>query len=116
MHKPQKHGGILRGTGRWSLVGTVLIAVLLNGLVDMVQADVLGNWSTNQLTTNSVGLKHIVYGNGLYVATGEMSDGGDIYSSEDGFHWTQRFSDLGSWGLSLNYSSGHFCGVSGWGF
>ena len=104
-----------KGGGRLSITGAAFIAVLLNGLLVIAQADVLGNWTTNQITTNSVGLRHIVYGNGLYVATGEFLDGGDIYSSEDGFNWTLRFSDLNSWGLSLNYSGGHFCGVGGWG-
>jgi hypothetical protein len=64
--------------------------------VFIAQADVLGNWTTNQITTNSVGLKHIVYSDGLYVATGELGDGGEIYSSEEGFHWTLRFDDGGA--------------------
>jgi hypothetical protein len=103
------------GGRRLPIIGAALIAVWLIDLVVITRADVLDNWTTNQITTNSVGLKHIVYGNSLYVATGELGDGGDIYSSEDGFNWTLRFSDGNSWGLTLNYSDGHFCGVGGWG-
>ena len=80
-----------------------------------LQADVLDHWTTKQITTNSFGLHHVVYGNGRYVAVGEFLDAGGIYTSEDGLNWTLRFSDMNSWGLTLNFSSNHFAGVGGWG-
>lgn len=80
-----------------------------------LRADVLDHWTTNQITTNSFGLRHVVYGNGRYVAVGEFLDDGGIYTSEDGLNWTLRFSDMSSWGLTLSFSSNHFAGVGGWG-
>jgi len=92
-----------------------LLGFFLLGIVLASRADVLENWTTNQITTNSSGLRYLVYGAGRYVAVGEESDGGNIYSSEDGLTWTQRFSDVDSWGLTMSYSQGHFAGVGGWG-
>jgi len=79
-----------------------------------LRADILDHWTTNQITTNAFGLKHVVYGNGRYVAAAEeLGAKGAIYSSEDGLTWTLRFSDNTSWGLSLNYSAGQFAGIGG---
>lgn len=89
--------------------------VFLTIVTAKAQADVLDNWTTNQISTNSFELHHVVYGNGLYVAVAEFGDGGEIYSSADGLNWTLRFSDNNSWGLTLNYSSGCFAGVGGFG-
>jgi hypothetical protein len=93
----------------------LLIVGFLVNFSRSVRADVLDNWATNQITTNSFELHHVVYGNGHYVAVAEYGDGGEIYSSEDGLNWTLRFSDNNSWGLTLNYSGGCFAGVGGFG-
>jgi hypothetical protein len=77
-------------------------------------ADPLFNWTTNQVPTNSFALKHIVYGNGCYVAVGDQGDAGVVYSSANGTDWTLRYTDLNSWGLSLAYSDGQFVGAGGW--
>ena len=84
------------------------------------RADIMDTWTTNRVTTNTfssgfgdTNFLHVVYGNGIYVATADHGDGGSIFTSPDGFNWTMRFSDLNSWGLTLDYSSGHFSGVSG---
>lgn len=79
------------------------------------RADVLDNWTTTQVNTNSYGLQNVVYGNGCYVAVGEYSDFGAIYSSADGFNWTLRYSDPGAWGLKMAFCGGRFAGVSSWG-
>lgn len=78
------------------------------------RADILNHWTTNQISTNSFGLKHVVYGNGCYVAVGEYGDSGGVYSSANGFNWTLRYSDPNAWGMTLAYSVGHFVGVGGW--
>ena len=94
---------------------TLLAAGILFGcFFQVARADVLDNWTTNQVNTNSAALKHIVYANGHYVAVGQRGDEGDIYSSEDGIHWTLRYTDQNSWGLTIAYSSGRFVGVGGW--
>jgi hypothetical protein len=100
---------IMKLTGLWILLGTVC----LQGLDIAARADVLDNWTTNQVTTNSAALKHIAYGNGRYVAVGERGDEGDIYSSEDGVHWVLRYTDQNSWGLTLTYANGSFFGIGG---
>jgi hypothetical protein len=96
------------------LLGMALCFLSVN--FQMVRADVLDKWTTNQITSNSylygAGLHHVVFGNGVYVAVGESGDGGEIYSSTDGFNWTLRFSDNNSWGLSLNYANGAFSGAA----
>src|SRR5882757_8024331 len=93
----------------WQLL--LLGSIFLQG---NARADVLDNWTTNQVTTNSVALNHIVYGNGRYVAVGERGDAGGIFSSEDGLTWILRYSDINAWGLTLRYSGGRFVGVGGW--
>lgn len=93
----------------------LLAGIFQIGFLASTRADVLDNWTTNQISTNSFGLHHVVYGNGRYVAVGEAGDGGGIYTSEDGLNWTLRFSDNNSWGLTLNYSGGCFAGVGGFG-
>ena len=92
----------------------LLVGLFLFNCLPSVRADVLDNWTTNQVNTNSAALKHIVYANGHYVAVGQRGDEGDIYSSEDGVHWTLRYTDQNSWGLTIAYSSGRFVGVGGW--
>ncbi len=93
----------------------MFVAAMCLPVITAARADVLDNWTTNQITTNSFELHHVVYGNGCYVAVAEYADGGEIYSSEDGLNWTLRFADNNSWGLTLNYSGGHFSGVGGFG-
>ena len=92
-----------------------LLGFFLLGIVLVSRADVLENWTTNQITTNSSGLRYLVYGAGRYIAVGEESDSGNIYSSEDGLTWTQCFTEPSSWGLTMSYSQGHFAGVGGFG-
>lgn len=93
---------------------SLLAAILFLNLLQNARADVLDGWTTNQINTNSAKLKHIVYGNGCFVAVGERGDEGDIYSSNDGVHWILRYTDQNSWGLTLAYSGGRFIGVGGW--
>ena len=95
------------------ILAYVSFATFLLVPAPFLRADVLDHWTTNQITTNSFGLRHVVYGNGRYVAVGEFLDDGGIYTSEDGLNWTLRFSDMSSWGLTLSFSSNHFAGVGG---
>ena len=74
-------------------------------------ADVLDNWTTNQISTNTFAFHHVVYGNGIYVAVGQYSDYGGFYTSADGLHWKLQYSEPNSWNVTLNYSGGHFAGV-----
>jgi hypothetical protein len=74
-------------------------------------ADVLDNWTTNQISTNASAFHHIVYGNGIYVAVGQYSDYGAFYTSIDGLHWKLQYTEPNSWNVTLNYSAGHFAGV-----
>ena len=97
----------MKQTWRPLLLGSIFI-------LGIARADVLDNWTTNQITTNSFKLNHIVYGNGRYVAAGEQGDAGGIFSSEDGSTWILRYSDNNAWGLTLTYSGGRFVGVGGW--
>ena len=83
--------------------------------VCFVRGDVLEYWTTNQITTNHFGLSHVAYGNGRYVAVGDYSDSGGVYSSDDGLSWTFRAMDPNAWGLNLSYANGRFTGVSPWG-
>ena len=84
-------------------------------ITQMVSADVLNNWTTNQLSTNRFGLFSVVYGNERYVAAGSYSDYGVIVSSQDGLHWNLE-ADGGPpnptgapvWGLKVNFSNGRF--------
>jgi len=94
----------------------LLAGIFLGGIDITTRADVLDNWTTNQITTNSFGLRGIVYGNGRCVAVGESGDYGQIYTSTDGLSWTACFLDYNGWGMNLNYSDGHFSGVGGWGY
>jgi len=89
----------------------LLVGIFQISFLTGVRADVLDNWTTNQITTNSFGLHHVVYGNGLYVAVGEVSDNGGFYTSGDGLSWKFQYSEPNSWGVTLNYSEGHFAGV-----
>lgn len=93
----------------------ILAIIWVTSPLFCVRGDILDHWTTYPIATNSFALQHVVYGNGVYVATAEYGDGGAIYSSADGFHWIQRFSDYNSWGLTLNFSEGHFAGVGGFG-
>jgi hypothetical protein len=96
-----------------SLLILLWAGLFLEGFSPESRGDVLDNWTTNQITTNSFELRHVVYGNGIYVAVGEGGDGGEIYTSADGLNWALQFSDNNSWGLTLNYSQGHFAGAGG---
>ncbi|HTR43864.1 MAG TPA: hypothetical protein VMH87_19815 [Pseudomonadales bacterium] len=77
-----------------------------------VRADILDNWTTNQIATNDFAFNHVVYGNGIYVAVADYADSGAFYTSTDGFQWVRQYSEPVSWGATLNYSGGHFasCG------
>ena len=93
---------------------TLLAAGILFGcFFQVARADVLDNWTTNQITTNSFGLHHVVFGNGCFVAVGESGDAGRIYTSTDGLKWTTQFSDFNSWGMTLHYANGYFAGIGG---
>jgi hypothetical protein len=98
----------------WLKSFKLILATLFTAVALSARADPLDHWTTNQVTTNFY-LTHVVYGNGIYVASAEFGDGGAFYSSVDGFHWTQRFSDLNSWGMKVNYSEGQFSAVGGFG-
>lgn len=75
-------------------------------------ADVLDNWTTNQISTNTFAFHHVVYGNGIYVVAGQYSDYGAFYTSADGLHWKLQYTEPNSWNVTLNYSAGHFAGVA----
>ena len=94
----------------------IIHLLLLAGLLPLhiflcARADVLDNWTTNQITTNSFGMHHVVYGNGIFVAVGEKGDSGGFYTSVDGQNWKLQYSEPNSWGVTLNYSGGRFAGV-----
>ncbi len=91
----------------------LLVGIFQIGFLTGARADVLDNWTTNQISTNTFGLHHVVYGNGCYVAVGEYGEGCGIYTSSDGLNWTLRYSDLNGWGLTLAYPNGRFVGVGG---
>lgn len=76
------------------------------------RADVLDNWTTNQISTNTAAFHHVVYGNGIYVVVGQYSDYGAFYTSADGLHWKLQYTEPNSWGVTLNYSAGHFASVA----
>ncbi|EEF60891.1 hypothetical protein [Pedosphaera parvula] len=101
---------------KYLLLRLLPTVVVFFGLASNARPDVFDNWTTNQIATNmfTFSLRHVVYGNGRYVAVADQSDGCRIYTSEDGLNWTFRFTDPSSWGLSLTFSSGHFCGISAW--
>jgi hypothetical protein len=92
----------------------LLVGIFQIGFLTGTRADVLDNWTTNQISTNTFGLHHVVYGNGGYVAVGEYDEGCGIYTSSDGLNWTLCYSDNNGWGLTLTYSGGRFVGVGGW--
>jgi len=90
--------------------------LLLAGMLQVsfltdARADVLDNWTTNQISTNTFAFHHVVYGNGIYVAVGQYSDYGGFYTSADGLHWKLQYSEPNSWNVTMNYSAGHFAGV-----
>ena len=89
------------------LLSWVLLAITSS----TVRADVLDNWTTNQISTNTFAFHHIVYGNGIYVVVGQYSDYGAFYTSVDGLHWKLQYTEPDSWNVTLNYSAGHFAGV-----
>lgn len=93
------------------LIRCLLPLVLLAIAVSNVRADFLDNWTTNQVTTNSFGFHHIVYGNGIYVTVGEFGDSGGFYTSGDGVNWKLQYSEPNSWGVTLNYAGGRLMGV-----
>ena len=75
------------------------------------RADVLDNWTTNQVTTNQYGFHHIVYGSGIFVMVTHGSDYGQFYTSVDGLNWKRQYSEPNSWNVTLNYSGGRFAGA-----
>jgi hypothetical protein len=89
----------------------LLIWVLLVSACSSARPDVLDNWTTNQISTNTADFHHIVYGNGIYVVVGQYSDYGAFYTSVDGLHWKLQYTEPNSWNVTLNYSAGHFAGV-----
>lgn len=88
------------------LVASLLAAAFLCS-AGKTRADILENWTTNQVSTNRFSLEFVVYGKGLFVAYGEYSDYGAIVSSEDGKTWTLRNDGgpVGS-GSGLSFSCG----------
>jgi hypothetical protein len=105
----QKAYGISRIKSFWLILGTLITAV-----ASTVRADVLEHWTTHQVATNFY-LTHVVYGNGVFVASAEFGDSGAFFTSSDGSNWIQSFSDLNSWGMKVNYSEGQFSAVGGFG-
>lgn len=90
----------------------LLGALVFQNTAVSVHADALDNWTTNQISTNTAAFHHVVYGNGIYVAVGQYSDYGTFYTSVDGLHWKLQYSEPNSWGVTLNYSAGHFASVA----
>ncbi len=92
------------------------IIILLAGVFHIcfpasARADVLDNWTTNQISTNIFGMHHIVYGNGLFVAVGESGDSSGYYYSTDNSHWKLAYTESSSWGANLIYVGGHYASV-----
>jgi hypothetical protein len=71
-----------------------------------VHAGILDHWTSVQLSANHFGLDCVAFANGRYVAFGEYSDYGIIFSSEDGQTWTLRSDGGGTGGSGLSYSVG----------
>jgi hypothetical protein len=91
----------------------LVAGIFFLGMIFTTQADILDNWTTSQIITNSYALDSIAAGNGCYVVTAEFFDAGEIFSSPDGINWTLSYSDDSSWGLNLHYVNGRFVGVGG---
>jgi len=89
----------------------LLVGIFQISFLAGARADVLDNWTTNQITTNSFGMNHIVFGNGIYVAYGAFLDFGGFYTSVDGLNWKLQYTEPNSWLNTLNYSEGHFASV-----
>lgn len=98
-------------------ISTLLATLLIIGCLKS-RADILDSWTTNLLSTTAA-MDCVVYGNGRYVAYGEVSDYGYLYSSEDGFNWTPRTSEAIptqlSFPKSLAYCGGKFFALGGFG-
>ncbi len=103
------------------ILGCGSIAFFLLVSSSSLQADVLDNWTTNQVSTNYFGLDCVVYGSNRYVAYGEYSDYGVILTSEDGKDWILRSNGGGlsgsglSFSISLVYTGGRFFALGGFG-
>src|ERR1051325_8230893 len=82
------------------------------------RADILESWTTNHISTVAA-IDCVVFGKGRYVAYGETSDYGYLYSSDDGFNWTPRTSESVpaqlSYARSLVYCGGKFFALGGFG-
>jgi len=89
----------------------LLVGIFQISFSTCARADVLDNWTTNQITTNSFGFHRVVYGNGIFVAVGESSDSSGYYTSTDGLHWKLAYVETSSWGANLSYSGGHYASV-----
>ena len=87
------------------------VGIFQTSFLTAARADVLDNWTTNQISTNAAAFHHVVYGNGIYVAVGQYSDFGTFYTSVDGLHWKLQYTEFNSWNVTLNYSADHFAGV-----
>jgi hypothetical protein len=57
------------------------------------------------------GFKEIVYGNGIFVALGDVWEPGEIYSSLDGVNWAQRFTWWNHTLHEVTFGSGTFVAV-----
>jgi len=95
----------------------LIFIVLMAGIFQInfmtgARADVMDNWTTNQISTNTAAFHHVVYGNGIYVVVGQYSDYGAFYTSTDGLHWKLQYTEPNSYGNTLSFSSGHFASVA----
>jgi hypothetical protein len=80
------------------------------------QSEILEHWKTNLVST-SAGLNYLIYANNRYVAYGDISDNGAIFTSEDGLNWALRLDGFSShslgYGLGLYYAGGKFFAFAG---
>jgi hypothetical protein len=97
-----------------SLSAQITVTLFLSCAV--LRAEILQHWKTNLVST-SAGLNYVIYANNRYVAYGDISDNGAIFTSEDGQNWVLPLDGFSShslgYGLGLCYTGGRFFAIAG---
>ena len=89
--------------------GTWVVFNLADPIAPMVSRD-LTSWTTT--TAPAINARGCTYANGLYVAVGLS---GAIFTSTDGFAWTQRTSGITRDLVAVTYGGGVFVATGGYG-